>query len=362
MSPNSQGGAGDAAGKQRRANHRVDFVRAATAITVHHPGGSITNCLVSTQDISAGGMSFVYGNFLHVGTMVVITLRRHRGGEEKVVGTVTRCSYLSASRHDIGVKFKKPIFPQLFVDPMQWDELAEPSAVKPEDLTGDVLLLDDQEMDRDLFEHLLRGTKLQLTAVGTLQEAIAAVKTKQFGAACIDVNLGIGQPSGELAGKSLRGAGFKGKFIVSSIESTARASASKSLGTALSLQKPFDRTQLLYSIAMAMQIQGDEQSDPIYSTMEDRASSKALLERYISHAKRVSIELHELIEKKDFAAVRTQCQSMRGTAGGYGFEPLADAAAKAVTALDAGTNVQEAEAELQVLQTICRRLSAEGPA
>jgi len=159
---------------QRRANHRVDFVRKGTAISISHPGGSITHCMVSTQDLSSTGIRFRYGNYLHVGTAVVITLSRHRGGEEKVVGSVVRCQYVAGAGHDIGVKFKNPIFPQLFVEPAQCEQLYQPPVVKAEDLDGAVLLLDDQEMDRDLFEHLLKGTKVKLTSVATVEEALEA--------------------------------------------------------------------------------------------------------------------------------------------------------------------------------------------
>jgi len=110
-----------------------------------------------------------------------------------------------------------------------------------------------------------------------------------------------------------------------------------------------------------MQLHADEANDPIFSSLQGQDRSKPLLERYVRNAQRISVELHQLIELNDFAAVRLQCQSLRGTAGGYGFEPLADAATKAVSALDAGGSVPNAKAELQVLQTICRRLSADDP-
>ena len=347
--------------RQRRASKRVNFIRKDNAITIQHPGGTITNFLVNTEDLSAGGISFLYGNFLHIGTMVVITLRRHRGGEEKVVGSVIRCRYVAGSMHEVGVKFKKPIFPQLFVDPMQWGQLQEAPVINAADLSGAVLLLDDQEMDRELFAHLLTGTAVKLTAVGSAQDAVAAVKQQVFLAACIDVNLGVGQPSGEQAGKMLRDAGFGGQLIVNSIEPSAPARVAKALGSNISLQKPFDQNQLFYALGMAMQVQMKEKVNPIFSSLDNRTHSRPLLERYVDQARRAAGEIHRLIETDDFKAVRIQCQSLRGTASGYGFEPVADAATNAVTALDAGSTIAEAEAELQVLQTLCRRLTAEEP-
>jgi HPt (histidine-containing phosphotransfer) domain-containing protein len=180
--------------------------------------------------------------------------------------------------------------------------------------------------------------------------------------ACVDVILGGTAGNGDQAGKLLRDAGFKGKFVVVSVEPSCRTQVAKTLGTSLSLQKPFDRTRLLKALAMALQVCPDEKLDPILSDLEDAEQSRELLEMYVKQAQMASIQIQRLIEADDFNAVRLQCQTLRGTAAGYGFAPLADAAAKAVTALDTGCVISEAEAELQILQAICHRISADRPA
>ena len=332
-----------------------------TSVRIQHPGGSITSCTVTTKDLSASGICFRYGNYLHVGTLVVITLRRRRGGEEQVLGEVVRCSYVSASWHDIGVKFRQPIFPQLFADPAEWESLSDTPMVDPSTLSGSVLLVDDQEMDRELFHHLLRQTQVKLKSYANIEAAANAVKESLFNVACLDVNLGSGRTGGVEAGQLLRAAGYRGQIIVTSIESTSRAEVARQLGTALSLQKPFDRNQLFYVLAMAMQVRAEEKLSPIYAELEDRTDCQTMLERYVGQVQRAAMEIQRFIEQNNFDAVRLQCQTLRGTGTGYGFRALSDAAAKAVTALDAGCVISEAEAELQVLQSICRRLSADDP-
>jgi CheY-like chemotaxis protein/HPt (histidine-containing phosphotransfer) domain-containing protein len=344
--------------RQRRAHPRVEFIQHLSVIRIHHPGGSITRSRVTTQDLSADGVRFLYGNYLHIGTVVIITLRRRRGGEEDVVGTVIRCQYVPGSLHDIGVKFKQTIFPQLYVDPLQWELLYDTPTVDAASLAGDVLLL-DQAMDRDLFQHLLKGTAINLTSVNTAEEALVAVKKQKFQVACIDVNLGGARIPGPQAAKILRAAGFAGQIIFTGVDPARRAEAARVMGTTLSLQKPYDRAQLHYMLATALHVPSDEKLEPIYSQLEDRASCKELLERYVNHAHEAATEIQRLIEANDFDAVRQQCQALRGTASGYGFQILADAAAKAGSALDAGCLISEAEAELLVLKTICRRLAVE---
>ncbi len=70
--------------------------------------------------------------------------------------------------HAAGVKFNEPIPPKPFVSPAEWDRLPSSNPIRPESLTGQVLMIDDQDVERMLFAYLLRPTKLAVTGVADL--------------------------------------------------------------------------------------------------------------------------------------------------------------------------------------------------
>lgn len=60
--------------------------------------------VVETQDVSASGFGFLAPGFFHVGTRVLVHLRRNVQPNQ-LVGTVVYCTYEGSGLHRVGVRF-----------------------------------------------------------------------------------------------------------------------------------------------------------------------------------------------------------------------------------------------------------------
>jgi CheY-like chemotaxis protein len=350
---------GDRSGRCRRRSPRLDYQKDNVLIHITHPGGGSTTCAVSTHDLSAGGISFFHSGFLHTGTKVAVKLQQRSGPEEVVRGSVLWCMHLGGVWHAIGVKFNETIFPRSFVSPEHWEQTDSNEPVAPEALVGEVLLLDDQEMDHELMQHMTKETKLRLTPVFKAAEAVEAVKRQSFDVACIDLNLQVGEPSGMDAIGMLRDANFNGPIVAVSVDAARHREDLKMYDVRLTLAKPYTSPELLSMFASALHIRGTVDSEPIYSELADTDGVRPLLEKFGVVALQSVEKLHKLIAANDGPNIRHVCQALRGAGRGYGYPQVSTAAADAVRAMDAGGDISEARAELQKLEHICRRICPE---
>lgn len=345
--------------KQKRTAPRVVFRKNDVAVRIYHPGGTSTASFVSTRNLSQGGVAFLYQGFLHRGTKIDIVLRRRLGGDDLVRGLVTQCDLVKSAYHLVGVKFEQPIFPKLYIDPSEWGELDEHTTIDPATLTGKVLHLDDQEMDRVLLAHFLKGTKIELTSVGTLPEALEAVKKTQFN--CFLCDLMLDGTTGEHAITEMRKSGFAGPIAMVTAEtSAARLNAARDAGAGAILTKPYD-AQKLQSLMSTWLNAADHSNQAIYSSMASNDQMIPLIEQFARKVHSLADDLQRLAQTEHLEPARNICQTLKGTGGGFGFSELSDVAKEAVQSIDATCSLEESSMQIQRLVTICRRITPGTP-
>ena len=111
----------------RRADPRFEFRKSDTPAEIHHPGGSVTRVLVCMRNLSAGGAAFIYGGFLHPGSLVVLSLRSSDQSNQNLVGSVVGCRHVEGPYHEIRMTFEDRI------DPRRYIEDAKHSTLRPPD-------------------------------------------------------------------------------------------------------------------------------------------------------------------------------------------------------------------------------------
>lgn len=341
------------AGRSRRNAERVPFRRQSIPLWVTHPGGSTMRATVATRNLSARGISILHWGFLHSGTHCRLVLPRRAGGTEKVEGVVAWCQHVTGAHHLVGVRFLHPIFPRQFVDPVHGEGAATDHKVDPQSISGRLLTIDEQEMDRNLLRHHLRESNLAITEASTLDEATRLVPQTQFDIVLSELSVACGA---DKVVQDLRAAGYAGPIVAVTAESApALLSAAEQAGVGSILQKPYDPQQLLAVIAewLGGATGGD---DAIHSEVENQPGMAAMLEQYIARVRTLAMEIHAAADADNFDLVRRNCQTIKGSGAGYGFPLLTQAARDAVSALDASNSVAEARAELQQLEALCRRL------
>jgi hypothetical protein len=115
---------------ERRRDKRWDFSQPDIAVCVEHPGGGISKFLVWARDISAGGMSFIHGGFLHIGSRCKIAPMALDGHRVAVIGVVTGCRLVQGRLHTISAKFEQRIDPAIFL--ADYVESEQPSVIAVE--------------------------------------------------------------------------------------------------------------------------------------------------------------------------------------------------------------------------------------
>lgn len=345
--------------KCRRSAPRIAYHRTNIAARITQPGGGTADCILASINISAGGMALVRRGFLHVGTECRVVLRKHLGGTEIAQGRVVWCRQAVGNLHIMGIKFAHALFVKHFLDPSEYGELISETPTAPTDISGHVMLVDDQEMDRLLFSHHLRQTSCQVSLAKDAEDALQKLQENSIDVILCDLNLGANP--GEDAIAAFRAANFRGVIVALTSENDLlRLKKAQKAGAKEVLAKPYEPAKLLSQLAgwMALARGGGQ---PIYTTLAPDPAIDALIEQYVEEVKSTLDVLRVGIEADNFTQVRTACQSVKGTGAGYGFALLTDAAKDAVTALDASQSVIETMNELQMLESLCRRISAGRP-
>lgn len=102
-------------------------------IRIEHPGGGAVELLVCTRNISAGGLAFLHGGYVHRGSRCTVLLPTLDGRRQALVGTVAGGRLVEGRIHEFGVAFEQKVDPSRFVQPdviadIVKDELTEARA------------------------------------------------------------------------------------------------------------------------------------------------------------------------------------------------------------------------------------------
>lgn len=168
------GSAAPASGKAKRGFVRWPFPRAAIELRLDHPGGTATTLKVACRNISCGGIGLLHRAFLHPGTRAHVRLPHASKGFIDVSAVIVRCLHRAGVVHELGLCFESPIDMQEVVDADPFEECFSVEQVKPEELTGNILYVEDSAMDARLVKHYTRMTKLSVTIATNGPEALAA--------------------------------------------------------------------------------------------------------------------------------------------------------------------------------------------
>lgn len=333
---------------------RMPFCHRNIGLYVEHPGGGEAAYYVCTRNLTTGGVAFVHGGYIHQHTPCKVLLPTIWGGEETIRGKVVWCRLVSGTIHEAAIQFEHEIELWRFLEGEEAGALYSGQPIDQLALVGEVLLLDDLEVECKICAHHLAPTNLNLTTCTTLDEAIEKISAQSFDAVLCDLNLG--EADGVDACRSIRQTSFHGPLLVMTGESNpARIREVKQAGADVVVKKPYDPKHLL-AILSEWLLKGGEgsASGPMYSPLESDPKAAALLDEYFEFVKELIAEMNRAIMKDDVAKTRRLCQDLRETAGGYGFPSLTIAAEHAVIALDSSCSITESLPAVQKVEIAAR--------
>lgn len=357
------------AGNNRRVAARTAFRRADIRLQITHPGGGTVDCVVPARDLSATGIALLYWGFLHAGTQVRVTLPKLTGGDEQVLGAVAWCKHVVGPHHLVGVRFAERLLPRVFVPPESFggpagDLGASGEIIDPRTLRGRVLLVDDDDLEHELFRHYLRPTQVKPVAASDVASAVAVLRGgERVDLLFVDLNLASG--SGEQAIRACRDAGYAGPLAVLTAESSPRRLRDVQAQVSAILQKPFDQQKLLHLLSLWLTdatVEATARGEAaIRSTLAGDPAMHEMIGRFVVKARELAVRLHQSIETGDLSVARHCCSTLKGTGSSFGFPAVSRAAGEAMLALDASQSVAESATPMQRVIMVCRQLAAPRP-
>lgn len=169
-----------------RQHARLSYHPAAgIVISLSHPGGSVGLYLVRPRNLSAGGIGFLHGSYLHQGSRCGLVLRTVDGQRRTLCGHVAWCRHVRGHVHEAGIAFHETIDVRQFVDtclrmdPAEAEGEAATSVPLPK-LRGRALYVEDTPDDRALLAFQLGQMGVELHCVADVPEAMARLNDERF--------------------------------------------------------------------------------------------------------------------------------------------------------------------------------------
>jgi CheY-like chemotaxis protein len=336
--------------RNRRTSQRLPYRALSMLLTVRHGDGERGEFHAAARDLGSSGMSFLHSGFLHSGTNCVIELPRLDGRLVSMGGQVTWCRHIMGPHHIVGMRFDRRIKPREFIK-----SEAETAGVDPAALSGSLLLIDEQELDRALVVNCLRDTRLVIEEVADCRQALAKLAKQKFDLVLCE----LGATPDQDPPAALRKVGYAGPIIVATAEpDPARLTAARQAGANSILAKPYAPGELIDEISTAIGCGGARSEDPIVSQAQNRPGMAPLIKKYLKAASENAKHINEARQAKNFQAVRGCCKVLKGSSGGMGFPQVSRAARDVMDAMDAANSLEACTKQIDELLALCRRLAA----
>jgi CheY-like chemotaxis protein len=199
-------------GAEQRKHARVLYCRQGTKVLLRFADSSQAAYVVKPHNLSATGLSFLHGFYVHAGTDCETALRNMKGKVVAVPGEAVRCRHVSGKTHEIGVEFGQAIDLREFV--ANKELIDGPGAAKngPPRFSGRLLYVNDCAGDQELVRSMLCEMGIELRTAATAREALAHIADTPFD--IVLTKMSLPDTSGPDLVKALRVHGCRAHIVV----------------------------------------------------------------------------------------------------------------------------------------------------
>lgn len=302
--------------------------------TIHlqQPGdGERSTYSAPTRRLHKQGLRFIHGGFVHLGSRCLAQLISLHGSWENAQATVTECKHLQGAIHEIEVRFDHEIDPAIFCS----------EAVKLR-----VLLVEDDPYMVRLATSYLRALNATVTVAEDGAQAVELASKNLYDLILMDIEMPV--LSGLEATERLRKQGYSGKIAATTaLTGAEHRDVCLKAGCDDYVPKPYTRDHLSTLLQ-------NLKEEPLISSMAGDAGMKDLINEYVEELPKLLRTLEEAYAKEDLQALASAARRVKGQAGGFGFEPISDAAAKLETAADERKPTELLRSRIGDLAKLCQ--------
>ncbi len=305
--------------RRKRRSERFEYRLKGCVVTPHFTGKEISTAyLVPSRDISAGGMSFLHGGFIYPGTRCTLQLITKSGTWKNLEAKVIRCDHVSGAVHEVGVEFDAAI------DPAEYCSNA---------LKTRVLLVEDDPSTARLAKLFLTQLRAEVEHAPDGAKAVELATAGTFDVILMDIDMP--EVDGLAATAKLRSQGYSGTiFAVTAMTEPGDSEKCIEAGCDGYYPKPYGR-ELLATIIDSLH------QKPIVSSLAEDLSMTEIIREFVEELPPKLQKIEAAVQASDLPALQKLCRSLKGEAGGYGFEPISNAAANVEKAVIAQTEASE---------------------
>jgi DNA-binding response OmpR family regulator len=327
----------------KRGYVRWPFRRLAVTVGLIHPGGNTVNIRVAGRNLSNGGICVLHSSFVHPGSDCIVHMPHPTQGEVQVRGKIARCMHRSGVIHEIGISFPRPINAKEYLAPDPLSNSFSLERVRASDLQGRVLVIEPDQMERDIIRHYLRETGLQCEFANSLAQAV--MMYDGFAAVVMSSELPDADP--RTAATKLRDLGHAGPILLVVPEDSARTRAKvASAPVRAFLTRPFSQELILRAMGEILLVE-----QTTFSTRRaGDAKAKAQPDDEIT---RLGKALFSAVFNRDAAAVRSACLRIRTLAEARNWAPLVALINQVQATLDRGGSIDSVMTILELVIAAC---------
>ncbi len=317
--------------KDLRKNPRYCYRVRGAVVHMQQPGsGGTLQFQVPTRNLSATGLAFVHGGFIHPNTRCVAQLITAHGTWNNVAGHVVQCEYVENNIHAVTLQFDHDIDP------------AEYCA----DATQCRLLFaeDDPVMTKMTNFHLQQlGAIVDHVPNGLL--AVEKALEGTYDALLLDMEMPELDGFGVL--KELRGRGYTG-LIVAATGMTGPEDKKRCIdaGADRYIPKPYSRDDLSNLVQSLYE-------EPLFSTMADQSQFAELIDNFVTEIPKQVRSLEQALFGKDTEALAQGLRQIKSQGTSFGFEVLSEHSAAIEKSLVSGQPITELQSKIRELIKLC---------
>jgi len=325
----------DERARLKRVHKRFPYRVPSMTIRMQQPGSTTAaHYIVHTRNISAGGLAFLHGGFVHIGSKVLAQPVRQDGMWTDILGRVVSCRYIERGIHEVCVRFEPPI------DSSQFCAAA---------VTYDFLLVEDDDAIARLAEHHLGMLNVEATRARHGREAVELAGQNRYDCILMDMEMPV--MNGWDAVKSMRDNGYTGRIVaVTALHGPEDEQKCLECGCNDYVAKPVMPNTF-------RRILDGVNDEPLLSRFHEDPAMRDMVADFCDGLPGQLRALRELQEAEDRQGIQKWSRTMRGTAGSFGFDPLVAAAEAIELAVGAEANDQSLGRSVGEFMDLAKRVT-----
>ena len=327
--------AGEAPDQDRRAP-RYSYRVKGLVIQMQQPGfATPISYQVPTRNMSARGMSFLHGGFVHPGTRCMVQLITRYGTWNNANATTQRCRYVQANVHEVVILF---------------DQELDPAIYCPDAVQSHVLVVEDDSLMARLARFYLERLNAAVDHAENGKIALEFVKKNTYDVILLDMVMPV--MDGFEAVRTLRSRGFSG-VVAAATGLTKPGIREKCLeaGCDLYFPKPLldaDFVTLLSTV----------RSEPLFSNFHDDPSMRPLIHEFVAELPAGLRAIEQAMVDQDIATLEVLARKFKAEGAGYGFDIITEVAGKIERCLIDDARLDAVREDVQILMKLCGQARA----